>query len=350
MIKDINELIKSKNFPPVLLLFGEEDFLLEESADKILSVLVPDKDSEFDFELLDGDSCSFDDLVSKCSAFPFIAPRRVVYLKNFDKMTDNESSMKNPENHIFIKYLNSPQTTTVLLLTAPVQFKKPAKDTKTKRARDFSSTIVNIIMEKFEYVEFPKVYESDFAAWITRRIKTGGKEIEPEACELLISQTQPSLRALNNEIEKLFIYTEQSKRITSADISKVTGISRVNNVFELQKATGKRNIARSIEILRNILSADRQEILIVTMLSRYFITLWQLIEEAANTTNEFQLAKAIGVNPYFVQEYLNAIRNYSPKEIDRAIKLLTMADEILKSSSVNAEYIIETTLIKIMSR
>ena len=350
MMKDINHLIQSKKYPPVLLLFGEEDFLLDETFDRIIDSLLPDKNLSYDADLLDGDSTTFLEVVSKCGSYPFIAEKRIVGIRHFDALLSKESAKKNIDRNPFIKYLESPQSTTFLLLTVPAALKSSKPAAKTKKSQDLAALVYNIIFEKFEYVEFPKIYESEYSAWANKRIKSKGKEISPEACELLVSQTAQSLRALNNEIEKLLVYLENKEHITMDDITHIVGVSRVYNVFELQKAIGRRNIAKTFEILENMLAADRQEMLIITMLTRYFIVLWKLIEESLKTTNNFQLAKEIGVNPYFVPEYLEAAKLYSPSEIDRAFKALTEADEQLKTSAKNTLYILEAMLLKIMSK
>ena len=51
MIESIDTLIKSRDFPHVFLLFGEENFLLEEAYDKLIKTLCPDENSKYDLEV-----------------------------------------------------------------------------------------------------------------------------------------------------------------------------------------------------------------------------------------------------------------------------------------------------------
>ena len=118
MLDNISQLNKLKELPSILLMFGEEDFLLDEALEKLLETLVPNEEAKFDFEMLDGDDSTYERITDSCTAYPFISPRRVVVVRNFDKITDKGGSKKNSENPSFNKYLALPQTTTILILVS----------------------------------------------------------------------------------------------------------------------------------------------------------------------------------------------------------------------------------------
>lgn len=337
-----------KGLPPVLLVFGEEEYLVDGAVDKIAAF--GRSVSEFDFEIIDAGESTIERIIEGVKTYPFVSEKRIVIVKNFDALFAGTRAKKSDEKSPLAKYLDEPSTyCSLTLVGAPDSLNGlsagKSKSEKILKSLKFPfSTIIN----KHEYVEFPKVWESDFPDWITKRLKSEGYEIEPKALELLSAQVNPSLRELANELEKLKIYLKDKRKITADDVSQVVGVSREYNVFELQKAVGRRDLPAVMNIIERMLESDRQEMLIIAMLTRYFIALWKLSDENKPGANQYQLAASVGVNAYFLNEYLAALKNYKPEELDRAIIELAEADERLKSSSTDSVYVLQRMLIAIM--
>ncbi len=361
MIDNIEKLLNSNELPPIIFLFGEEEFLLEESYNKLINHICPDENSRYDLEILDFEeiktSIAIENLVKNCNTLPFISPRRVVVVKRFEKAFSGRVSTKSEEYEKLQKYINNPQNTTCLIIRAEDDKLKGFSAAKGGKGKDKLDKMLkdakfpyNLLLEKHTWFEFPKVYESELSSWVNRKFKELGKKIEPNAVELLIAQSNPNLRDINNEIEKLLLYIDEKNEITLEDVTFIIGSSRVNNIFELQKAIGKRRMGEALFIVENILANERQEMLIMTMLARYFMALWKLIEESGKTNNNYQLAGKVGINPYFMQEYLQALTFYSPSEIENAFLLLCETDEKLKSTSTDSLYLLQNMLVRIMKK
>ncbi len=129
-----------------------------------------------------------------------------------------------------------------------------------------------------------------------------------------------------NEIEKLNINVKGGQTIDDVAVQKYVGISKDYNVFELQKALSLRNETKAYRIVKYFASNPTSNPLIpiIANLYAYFSKLLILHHNGASDKNE--AARLIGVNPYFVSEYLQATRNYSmPKVIDN-LKAVSKAD------------------------
>ncbi|MDA3844065.1 MAG: DNA polymerase III subunit delta [Candidatus Kapabacteria bacterium] len=358
MLKNISQFFKSEKLPPVLLMYGEEDFLLDQAYDTLISKLCPDEVSRYDADFVDADEKSINEVIIAAESFPFTSSKRVVVVKNFHKYFSGVVSKKKQESSPLNSYLKSPSETTVLILKASVEKLKglsvslnnPSKKSQAEKTIKNAKFPYGEILREYEWIEFPKVYESDFPRWAIAKIKKAGKEISSEAAQLLTAHVNPVLRELNNEVDKLLLFCKDKDEITVDDINELVGSSRKHNVFELQKSIGQRNLPKSLDILENMLSTDRQEMLILTMLTRYFTTLWKLIEASYNESNQYKIAGAVRVAPFFVPEYLAALRKYRYDEIDNAFFALAEADETLKTTSTDSIYVMQKMLIKIMDR
>ncbi len=248
----------------------------------------------------------------------------------------------------------NPSKSTVLVLRASLDNlngltnELSRNNAKAEKKIDSAKFPLNAILRNHYWIEYPKVYESAFPAWVSRRFSSLGKAITREAADLLIAQCKPTLRDLANEAEKVVLYHKDKKEIGIDEINHLVGHTREYNIFELQKAVGERNIRKSFTILSFMLATDRQEMLVITMLTRYFTMLWKLLDESKKTSDPRQLAQAVGLTPYFMSDYLSALKNYSPLELDNAFKFLCEADLSLKSSAGDSLFIMQQMLIKIM--
>jgi DNA polymerase-3 subunit delta len=342
----------------VLLIFGEEDFLIEEAVTKLIHYLLKGYSSSQDYEIIDCDEADADRLTNSCTPYPFLSSHRVVLAKRVEKLYPGTSARKNYQNTGFYHYLQNPQPTTFLIMTASVDSlnglgKMCANNTPSDKAKKLIESTrfpFGVILQKYEWMEFPKVYESEYPNWIINRMKSYGKSINHVAANLIVTGTNPNLYEIDAELQKILLYVMDKKEITIDDVTECIGNSRSFNVFELQKAVGKRQLGDAFRIIENILATDRQEVLIITILTRFFIALWRLIEESAKTTNQYQLAAAIGVSPFFVKEYQEAAKNYSPTELDKCFSILNWADEKLKSTSTDGLYVLQRMLTEIMDR
>src|SRR5690606_16133110 len=111
----------------------------------------------------------------------------------------------------------------------------------------------------------------------------------------------------------------------------------IYNVFELQKAVGQGEHARALAIGEALLaqaSNRRSEAIgIVAVLAAYFTRLWKLSACLAQRLPEAEMARHIGVSPFFLREYLTALRRFHPRDLLGAFETLLAADDELKGGA-----------------
>jgi DNA polymerase-3 subunit delta len=333
--------LRHDKFEPVYFLFGDEEFLIEEALDRIVDRTVDASTRSFNFDLLFGTESSAVDLVERAMAYPLMADRRVVVVKEVDRMFALRG--KPDENSAFGRYMAAPSPTTVLVMTtATSDFLTKGKGGQGAKAP------YNLIVNNAAAVQFKKVYDREIPSWVATRIKSRGKDIAPDAVELFVGYVGGSLRVLNNEIEKLFTFVEQRKKITAEDVRAVVGASKVYNIFELQRSVGAKNLALSVEIAERMLRAGEPEPLILTMLTRYFTLLWRLVELRSRAKDQNEIAKGLGISSFFVNEYIAALSRYPMPQLRNAFESLLHADIALKTSRVDPALVLQMLLIAII--
>ena len=86
--------------------------------------------------------------------------------------------------------------------------------------------------------------------WIGGYVRSQGYTINAKAISLLDEHIGNDLNRIVNEIEKLALNLKGKKDITEDDIERYIGISKEYNVFELQAAIAKKDLAKAIKIIQ----------------------------------------------------------------------------------------------------
>jgi len=366
----------------MVFMFGEEEFLLEEAYTTLIDAAVDRENpmAAFNVEVFDGSDLSQETLVEMASAFPMMAERRVVVVKHFEKMnlgrgggsrsTVNRSKTKKNTGNSdgaeaeqpsakltpLERYAANPSPSTLVVLIADAPelsglksaLGNPKQQEKAQKKLKALKYPYSMLIERCEWIEFPKLYDREIPSWVADRFKALGREITRDACELLVAQSGESLRDLHNEMEKILTFVKDQRKITRDEIVSLIGASKTYNIFELQKAVGLRNLPFAIEIMRRMLVVDRQELLIISMLTRYFMILWKLSEAITITRNPAELSKTVNISPFFVPEYVAALAQYPPPAVERALYALCEADVTIKSSSESGDVVLQKMLMKIV--
>ena len=330
--------LRNNQIAPLYFLFGDEEFLIDEALALLLHHVVDESTQSFNYDQFHGSEAQLRDVVERATAYPMMAERRVVVLRDLDRAI---SSRKSDDGSGFFDYIAAPSETTTLILTATTASFLGKKRSKPKVPYD-------LIVDGSLAVHFRKVYDRELPSWVTQRISRRGKKITPDAVEMFVSYVGASLRTLNNEIEKLFTYVEDRPQITLEDVQAVVGASRTWNIFELQKAISEKKLELSVEIAERMLRAGEPPQLILTMLTRYFTILWRLLEIRTRFRDQKEMAREVGISSFFINEYLSALSKFGLPGIRVAFEALLDADLALKSTRISHSILMQMLLVSII--
>jgi DNA polymerase-3 subunit delta len=325
------------NFSPIYIFYGNEEFLIEESIKIVTQNAIDIEMKDFNFNVVYGNEIDLQTLLSLLLSLPMMSKRRVVVLKNAEKLLNRISRTKkdNREIESFLNYLSNPNQTTIFILIL--------------ERIDSEKEIYRILRRVATIVELKAPYDWQIPSWIAKRVRERGKLIEDDACKLLQTYVGNSLRDIDNELTKLFNFIGDEKTtIEVEDIKQVVGTSRVFSVFDLQKAIGEKNLKEAMSILERMLHIGEHPPVIITMLTRYFSTLWKLYEMRKTERNPKKLALSLQISQYHIREYLLQLDNYTEDQIKNAFKCLIEADELVKTTSIDPGVILGQMIYRII--
>jgi len=304
---DFNQIIKdikSRKFYPVYFLEGEEPFFIDRISDHILENVLTDEERDFNQTILYGKDLSIDSILTSAKRFPMMAERQVVIIRE-------AQNIKNIEE--LTSYVEKPLLSTILV----INYKYKSLDKRKK--------LYKAIQKNGIYFESKPIYDNQIPGWISKYLQSKNFGIEPKASQLIADYVGSDLQRIVNDLEKVTISLVPGTTITSQDIEKNIGISKEFNSFELQSALGKRDILKSNRIINFFIKNDKVHPLpaIIGALVNFFrkLLLYHSFENKSNTS---EIARALGINPFFLNDYNLAAKNYS---LDKVVLIISMIRE-----------------------
>ena len=317
-----------RNFKPLYFFFGEEPFLIEELEALLVEQALAPHERDFNLDVLYGAERDAQAALALCAGYPVMAERRLVMIRDFEKLKDNR---------LFASYAERPNPQAVVVLSCR---QKPNLTTQPYRA----------LKKHAAWAQFKQPYANQMAGWITKRVRAQGFKIEPQAASMLADHVGTSLQTAAAEIEKLITYVGNRTALTADDVLRASGQTREVNVFELQRAIGEGRHSDALRVADQMLqqaSNPRGEaLMVVSVLSSYFTKLWKLTTCQAERVPDKAAAARVGVSPFFIKEYLFSLRRFSPAAIQRAFSALLAADYELKGGASRDERLVLTLLMR----
>jgi len=316
---------KKGEFKPVYWLEGDEEYFIDKAINYAEHHILNESEASFNLSVFYGRDTSWTDVINACRRYPMFAERQVVLLKEAQQMRDVEK---------LEGYIENPLGSTVFI----VAYKEKKVDGRSKLAK--------LLKQKAVLITTKKIYDSQLPEWTQELLRSKQLSISPKGLALLVDHIGNDLTRIENEIEKISINLGKRKTITEEDIEEFVGVSKDFNVFELQSALARKDLAKSIRIIQYFESNPKAAPIQLILPSLYGFFSKVFMVFGAGTQDEKAIAMAIGVNPFFVKDYLQAAKVYDYQGIERILLLLHQYN--LKSIGINNAGTEDGSLLKEM--
>jgi DNA polymerase-3 subunit delta len=292
---------KKKKFKSLYWLEGEEDYYIDMIVDYAEHHILDEAEAGFNLTVFYGRDAEWTAVVNACRRYPMFAERQVVLLKEAQHMKEIEK---------LESYVESPLSSTIFV----VGYKTKTLDKRTKLSK--------LLKQHAEVFVSDKLKDFKINEWIREMVMSKGYTISSKAVVLLEEHIGNDLSRMANEIDKLSVNLKGRTEITDDDIEKFIGISKEYNVFELQAAIAKKDLAKAITIIKyfegNPKAAPIQ--LVLPALYSNFSKVYTVF--GMTDKSEAALKPHFYFNATAVKNALDTIRNYGYEGIERILLLL----------------------------
>jgi len=316
---------KKGTYKPIYWLEGEEEYFIDKVMKYAESNILNESETGFNLSVFYGKDADWAAVVNACRRYPMFAEKQVVLLKEAQQMRDIEK---------LEAYIENPLASTVFV----VSYKEKRVDGRTRLAK--------LLKEKGVVLTTKKLYDNQLPEWTEELVQSKELNISQKALMLLVDHIGNDLSRIENEIDKISINLGKRKGITETDVEQYVGVSKDFNVFELQAALATKNLSKAIQIIQyfeaNPKAAPIQ--LVLPSLYTFFSKVFMIY--GLNTRDEKTIATSLGINPFFIKDYLRTTTVYSYADVEKL--LLLLSDYNLKSIGINNSGTTDSSLLKEM--
>lgn len=330
--------IKSGTVDRVYLIDGAQDYL-SDKIKRTFTELIPEEERAMNMSTYDMEETPLSNAVEDAVSMPFFGEKRLVMISHpyFLTATKKKSKIDHDLDEL-IEYLQHPQESTIMVIFAAYE-KLDARKKITKQIKKLA-TVVSI----------GNPTENEAKAIIKSEVVKAGCGIDDAALEKLLELTSGNLTKMMNEIPKLTIYNQQSKRIDSESVAALVSKSMEQNVFDLVNTVLAKQPTKSLDIYHQLLLENDEPIRINAVLIQQFRLLIQVMILKQHGYSQGNIASSLKVHPYRVKLALQSIRKFSYDELKTAYLGLVNIEREMKSSARSPELLFELFVVNFMKK
>lgn len=295
--------IAKGSYSPIYFLHGQEPYFIDLIEKFATSKIISEAAKDFDQTIIYGKDTELQTVINSAKRFPMVGSHQVISVreaqnfKNFDEL---------------INYSKKPQNQTILIFSY--------------KGKKLDARVIKKLNQNVEFFESKKLYDNQVPGWIINQVESEHLKISEKSAAILSEFLGNDLAKVSNEIKKLAISLPKNSTITPEIIEKNIGISKDYNIFELSTAIANRDILKANRIV-NHFSANEKNYPLVVTLSSFYRLFSKIMGCYFTTSNQPEIiAKTIGVNSYFVKDYINGKRNYTKRQVFTIFKYLSDYD------------------------
>ncbi len=319
--EQIIEDLKNKIYYPIYFLIGEEPYYIDVISNFIEQNVLSETEKDFNQTIVYGRDTDVQTIISYAKQFPIMSNYQVIIVKEAQDIEElRDKKIKNKGIEYLSKYIENPLKSTILVICY--------KYNKIDKIKKYSK----LIEKKGVLFESKKLYDNKISDWISNYLKQRGYKISPNACMLLSENLGTDLGKIVNEISKLLINIPKDSKITEDIIEQNIGISKDFNIFEFQKALGRKDVFKANQIVNYFASNPKENPIIKIIIILYNFFSKVLIYHQLKDKSRKNTASKLSINPFFVYDYQLAARNYNIQKLCNIISYLREYD--LKSKGV----------------
>ena len=320
--EDIMQALRADNYAPIYVLCGEEPYYTDKVFDFIAANALDEMAREFDLQIVYGRDLQGADIapiIGAARGFAMMGGRKVVIVRGAQSIKKWDA---------FGAYLDNLMPHTVLVIC--YNGKPDKRQGVWKKAAEHPQVI---------WQQSDKLRDYEVERWINAYIADFNKQsanssqqinIDPRVAPLLANAIGTDLSAIVGALQKLLDgRPEGVNTIDVALVERNIGISKDYNIMEMQAALIRGDVVHANRIAQYFASSkDHPMIRELAPLFTFFSNL--LMYHYMPDKSQANVAKELGINPYFVKDYAMAAKRYSAGKTFLIIGYLRDTDARLK--------------------
>jgi DNA polymerase III subunit delta len=276
--RELNARISGGKIIPAVVLLGSDSYLREMCRNALIDAYVPVATRDWALGRLSARGGGWFEAFERAQTLPMMSPRQVLIVEEVEALEELGDKARDEAVAALEAYLADPAPFTVLVFEASALdkrlrlFKSLSKNSK-------SVLIVELIMDPQQAV-----------ALALSTAKELGVSMDREAAGLLAEVVNSEAARIRVEVEKLSLYAQAAKRITSRDVENLVVNARKHTIWELADMLADSRREDALKFLDSLIREGEKPPALVGAIAWRFR---MLIENESRPARKEQLLKAL---------------------------------------------------------
>ena len=293
----------------VYLAIGEDLLKRRRVIERLRKRLETYGDISFNHDEFDGENASGDAVVAACNTLPFASEIRLVELSNVDRL-------KKADTEKLISYLESPCTSTILILSG---------DRLAKNSRLYKAVAA---FGKTAIIDCAPMKRADLVVALRSMAVSHGFTITPNACEKLVQLVGENTVRLDVELKKLGLAHQGNDPVSEHEVASLVAQTAEAKPWDFVDAFASRNTARCFHLLPLLQSTSPYSLMAQCQTRIRELMCTKALEKNGRIG---QLAQTLNLQPWRVRNHPSWARNFTDQELVSALVSSRDAEKLMKS-------------------
>lgn len=333
--KGLKQSIRNGEISNVYFVCGDEEYLKKTSVDMLLKKFA-DGGESFDFKKFDGKDTSLDAILAAAESFPFMSEYTCLLVTDFafESLSDGEFKQ--------LKELLEDMPESCVLIFW--QFSQVTGKTKNQNAA------IKIVENVGTVVECKTKTTVELKKIVGGGIAKRGCTVSDSTLNYIIETVGDDLYQLLSETEKLTAYCAGGE-VTRQAVDKLCARSIDSNAFDVTKALVAGNSDKAFSALNELFALREEPVKILGAIVMTYTDMYR-VKIAVQKTGSYSCLGDI-YSCYKGKDFRlrNAAKNASSVTLEQlraALDELNRADELLKSSKMDGNLVIEELIVRLL--
>jgi DNA polymerase-3 subunit delta len=314
---------KASSRATILLLHGEERFLVEEKARATLEAWRSELVSDFGFDRLEGQGLNVARLQDSVLQAPFLDPYRVVAV----------TMVPAARAEGLAPALAEVPETTRLVITIAGRLGGGNRLAKAVGAAGGS-------VEEMLHLKGRALTE-----WVTKRATD--LDLTPSIAAQVVRVTPPDLTVIDSEVNKLAAYKASGHKLTAEVITELLAGGREDEIFRLTDNLLPHPTPEALKIARGLSRGGMQPTSVAWRMARH-IALVMEVRARQDRGESLSVVKGeMAEHPFVVQKAFEAARDVDPEMLEAALRAIRDYEWEVKSGQIDPDLGLDVLLTRL---
>ena len=308
--------------PPILLLHGEETFLVDDEARRTVAEWRAELVSAFGYEALDTSALTVPRLREAILQVPFLDPYRVVVVRGVQlRRADGLAPA----------LIEVPDSTRLLITIAG-------------RLSASSRLLKAVVAAGGRVREYAALKGRALQSWTFTRAKEYGLPMAAGAA--LVRLARQDLGVIDSELRKLAAYQAGGNQLDQAAIDDLVVAGRQEDIFRLMDHLLPRPTAAAWRVLSGLLERE-QPTLIAYRVARHLALVLDVKSRQERGESLSQVQSEMREHPFVVQKAYDAAQTIGADRLESGLRALLAYEWEVKSGQIDSTRGLEVALAKL---